>query len=176
MSEQSSPRILQTCSLFVTMTSEELDAVFRLTQSESFAAGEDILTEGLTYQGLWVLASGRCEVVKGVSSGHGSRLATLEAGAVFGEMSFLEAAPHSASVRALTDVDTMRLTRDGFEQLCTQAPTASDKIARSLVLVLSARLRRMDEWTCGLVQKSGSERQHDEWHDFRAKLYGGLQF
>lgn len=176
MPKHSSPHILETCSLFESMTAEELDAVFRLMRSESFAAGTDILSEGLSYQGLWVLSSGRCEVVKGAAGGHGSRLAVLEAGAVFGEMSFLETAPHSASVRALTDVDTMRLTRDGFEQLCSHCPPASHKIARSLVLVLSARLRRMDEWTCGLVQKSGNERHHDEWHDFRAKLYGGLQF
>lgn len=158
------------------MTPDELDVVFRLMRSEAFAAGSDILTEGLTYQGLWVLVSGRCEVVKGPLGKKSNRLAVLESGAVFGEMSFLESAPHSASVRALSDVNTMRLVREGYEQLRSECPSAADKIARSLILVLSARLRRMDEWTCGLVQNSGNERQHDEWQQFRAKLYAGLQF
>ena len=176
MSEPASVRLLKTCALFEAMTPEELDVVFRAMRSESFDAGSDILTEGLTYQGLWVLASGRCEVVKGAPGKRGNRLAVLEAGAVFGEMSFLEAAPHSASVRAMTDVDTMRLMRENFEQLRVDCPSAADKITRSLILVLSARLRRMDEWTCGLVEKSDNDRHHDEWQQFRAKLYGGLQF
>jgi len=168
--------LLKSCALFEAMTPDELDVVFRAMRSESFAAGNDILTEGLTYQGLWVLVSGRCEVVKGAAGKRGNRLAVLEAGAVFGEMSFLEAAPHSASVRAMTDVDTMRLMRENFELLRVECPSAADKITRSLILVLSARLRRMDEWTCGLVEKSDNDRHHDEWQQFRAKLYGGLQF
>jgi CRP/FNR family transcriptional regulator, cyclic AMP receptor protein len=169
-------RLLKTCALFDAMTPDELDVVFRSMRSEAFPAGSDILTEGLTYHGLWVLVSGRCEVVKGGPGKRSNRLAVLEAGAVFGEMSFLDAAPHSASVRAMSDVDTMRLMRDNFEQLRVDCPSAADKIARSLILILSARLRRMDEWTCGLVENSDNERHHDEWQQFRAKLYGGLHF
>ncbi|MFO1096353.1 MAG: cyclic nucleotide-binding domain-containing protein [Planctomycetaceae bacterium] len=175
MSDHAPIRTLTTCPLFESMTPDELDAVFRLMKSEAFPAGGEILTEGLTYQSLWVIVSGRCEVVKGTTVPRGNRLAVLETGAVFGEMSFLEAAPHSASVRAMSDVDTMRLTHAGFEQLRIACPSAADKIARSLIVILSARLRRMDEWTCGLVQNAGNERHHAEWHEFRAKLYGGLQ-
>jgi len=175
MTDPSSIRTLTCCPLFEAMTPDELDAVFRLMKSEDFAAGGEILTEGLTYQSLWIIVSGRCEVVKGSAGARPNRLAVLETGAVFGEMSFLESAPHSASVRALSDVDTMRLTRAGYEQLCVECPAAADKMARSLIVILSARLRRMDEWTCGLVQNSGNERHHAEWHEFRAKLYGGLQ-
>ena len=176
MSDHSPILTLTCCPLFEAMSPDELDAVFALMQSEEFAAGSDILTEGNTYSSLWVIISGRCEVVKGACGDEANRLAVLETGAVFGEMSFLETAPHSASIRAMTDVDTMRLTRDAYEQLRKNSPAAADKIARSLILILSARLRRMDEWTCGLVQKNGNEKQHAEWHECRAKLYGGLQF
>lgn len=177
MSESSTSAIhkLTRCTLFQGMTPAELDAVFNLMQAEEFSAGSEILTEGLTYQSLWVIVSGRAEVVKSAPGARPSRLAVLEEGAVFGEMSFLEAAPHSASVRALSDMSTLRLTRESYERLRTEFPRAADAIARNLVIVLSARLRRMDEWTCGLVQNSGTERQHAEWHEFRARLYGGLQ-
>lgn len=176
MSDHSPIRTLTCCPLFESMTPDELDAVFRLMKTEHFAAGEEILTEGLVYQSLWVIVDGRCEVVKGKSNSQANRLAVHEAGGVFGEMSFLATAPHSASVRALSDVDTMRLTREAYDQLRAECPAAADKIACSLVVILSARLRRMDEWTCGLVQNSGNERHHAEWQDFRAKLYAGLQF
>jgi CRP-like cAMP-binding protein len=166
---------LQRCIVFQHMTPEELDPVFRRMEFEDFHAGEEILTEGLTYQCLWVIISGRCEVVKRSNGGRPNKLAVLEPGCVFGEMSFLDTAPHSASVRALSDVATMRLMHDAFEQLRVEHPAAADKIACNLVRILSDRLRRMDEWTCELVEHNGNERQHAEWHEFRAKLYSGLQ-
>ena len=65
---------------------------------------------------------GSCEVVKKNKSKSQKQLATLEAGAVFGEMSFFAKAPHSATVRALTAVKVMRLTRENFEVLQTTVP------------------------------------------------------
>jgi CRP-like cAMP-binding protein len=165
---------LERCVLFKDMDQPELDAVFNLMQFEDFAAGAEILTEGLTYQSLWIVLCGRCEVVKAANGGKPRQLAVLEVGGVFGEMSFLATAPHSASVRALSDVGTMRLMRGAFDQLRETCPSAADKIAWNMVLVLSERLRRMDEWTCDLVQSNGNERQHAEWQEFRAKLYSGL--
>ena len=176
MSEHGTILKLKKCVLLKGMSSEELDAVFRLTESEDFEASEEILTEGLAYQSLWVIVTGQCEVVKSGNGDAPNRLAQLEEGSVFGEMSFFEEAPHSASVRALTDVSTMRLTRRQFEQLRTICPSAADKIACNLVSILSERLRRMDEWTCQLVEGNCSEHQHAEWQEFRAKLYAGLQF
>jgi CRP-like cAMP-binding protein len=169
-----STRHLERCVLFRDMNPAELDAVFNLMQAEDFQAGEEILTEGLTYHSLWIILSGRCEVVKAANGGKPNQLAVLETGGVFGEMSFLDSAPHSASVRALSDVSTMRLMRDAFDQLRQSSPSAADRIACNMVLVLSERLRRMDEWTCELVQSNGNERQHAEWQEFRAKLYSGL--
>ncbi|REJ82636.1 MAG: cyclic nucleotide-binding domain-containing protein [Planctomycetota bacterium] len=176
MSEHGTILQLKKCVLLQDMNSDELDAVFRLTESEDFAAGEEILTEGLAYQSLWIIVTGRCEVVKSGNGLEPNRLAELEEGAVFGEMSFFEKAPHSASVRALSDVSTMRLTRRRFEDLRKNCPAAADKIACNLVNILSTRLRRMDEWTCQLVEGNCSERQQGEWQEFRAKLYSGLQF
>ncbi len=175
MSDSSAIPQLQRCVLLEGMNPEELDSVFRLMQSEDFAAGAEILTEGLTYASLWIIESGRCEVVKAGNGSKANRLALLEAGSVFGEMSFFETAPHSASVRALSEVTTLRLAREQYEQLRAEHPSAADKIAANLVRILSQRLRRMDDWTCELVQNNGNERQHEEWQEFRAKLYGGLQ-
>jgi len=174
MPQSASVHHLERCVLFKDMNQAELDAVFNLMQFEDFQPGEEILTEGLTYHSLWIIVCGRCEVVKAGNGSRPNQLAILETGGVFGEMSFLDSSPHSASVRALTSVGTMRLMRDAFEQLRQASPSAADRIACNMVLVLSERLRRMDEWTCELVQANGNERQHAEWQEFRAKLYSGL--
>jgi CRP-like cAMP-binding protein len=63
----------------------------------TFAAGETIVEEGTPPGALYVLASGSVEVVKG-----DVQITTAsEPGAVFGEMSVLMNAPHTATVRAL---------------------------------------------------------------------------
>lgn len=176
-SEQQAARSqLCRCPLFQDMANGELDAVFQRMSFDSFPADSTILKEGRAHQSLWVVVTGRCEVVKCGNGDQNNQLAVLEAGSVFGEMSFFEAAPHSASIHTLTDVTTMRLTRESFDNLRGEHPAAADKIACNLVRILSGRLRRMDEWTCELVHENGSETQHKEWQEFRARLYSSLQF
>lgn len=167
---------LSRCPLFQDMANGELDAVFHHMTFEDFPADDTILVEGRAHQSLWVLVTGRCEVVKCGNGDHQNQLAVLDAGSVFGEMSFFEAAPHSASVHALTDVTTMRLTREAYDRLRSEHPDAADKIACNVVRILAGRLRRMDEWTCELVQINGNEKQHKEWQEFRARLYSSLHF
>lgn len=165
--------VLERCSLLSGFSHEEMSAFLRRVRFEGFTAGEGILTEGNQYHGIWIVLSGTCEVIK-----HGqnkdSRLAILEPGHVFGEMSFLQPVAHSASVRAVDHVETMRLMAEEYEDLSSDSPSAAQKLAVNIIRVLSDRLRRMDEWTCELVERNNDSRHHMEWQDFRSKLYTNL--
>jgi len=62
-------------------------------------AGTELLPEGKTSGYIYVLAEGRIEVLRG-----NTQVAVVsEPGSVFGEMSVLLGAPHTATVRALSD-------------------------------------------------------------------------
>ena len=174
--QQEAQTQLRRCLLFQDMANGELDAIFHRMSFDDFAADSTILNEGHVYQSLWVLVTGRCEVLKRGQGGHKNQLAVLESGAVFGEMSFFESAPHSATVHTLSDVTTMRLTRESFDSLRSEHAVAADKITCNLVRILSSRLRSMDEWTCELVEENCNEKQHKEWQEFRSRLYSSLQF
>ncbi|WP_437230758.1 Crp/Fnr family transcriptional regulator [Planctomicrobium sp. SH661] len=165
--------VLERCSLLSGLTTEEMHAFLRRVKFEGFSPGDEILTEGNQYHGVWIVLRGTCEVVK---HGHrkDSRLAILEPGNIFGEMSFLHPVAHSASVRSVDQVETMRLMREDYDDLCRQSPSAGQKIAVNIVRVLSDRLRRMDEWTCELVEKDSDGQRHKEWQEFRSKLYTNL--
>ncbi|MCA8998308.1 MAG: cyclic nucleotide-binding domain-containing protein [Planctomycetaceae bacterium] len=165
--------LLHGCSLLGDLSEDELQHFLSLTCPETFQAGDEILEEDKVYQGLWIILEGECEVVKRGCNGR-NRLATLDPGNVFGEMSFLQKAPHSASVKAINEVHTIRLLREKYDALLECCPTSAQKIAVNIVRVLSDRLRRMDDWTCELVDGQGDQKQHQEWHDFRSKLYSGL--
>ena len=165
------------CPIFTDMSLDDRERVLALFEHESFPVGETILHEGLSIQILWIIVSGRCEVRKRVPEGTDQVLAELEQGAIFGEMSFFHPAPHSASVWAVTDVETIRLSRERFEELAKQSPTAAFQIAANTAAIQADRLRKMDDWICRQFERpETNDRQREEWDEFRSKLYTEWDF
>ena len=123
------------CPLFASMSLDEQRHVQALFENESFAAGEVILQEGHSTQMLWIILEGECEVIKQCGNSTEQQLAVLNPGAVFGEMSFFQEAPHSATVRTLTDVEVMRLPRKKFDELRDSGSIAAYKIAGTIAVL-----------------------------------------
>ena len=166
---------LARCPIFLEMSPDECQEVLDLARVETCRAGQTILHEGHLTQMLWIILRGRCEVVKTANDGHEQQLGVLERGALFGEMSFFHPAPHPASVRALSRVQLMSVSREKYGQLERSGSKAAYKIAASIARMLADRLRRMDEWTFQFVQLPGVADHHDEWREFRTKLYTDWQ-
>lgn len=164
--------LLKTCPLFHGMSDVETDAVLNLFETQNFPRGEIIIREGNSNQLLWILAEGQCEVLKLDDQQHQYRLAVLEPGGVFGEMSFFHAAPHSASIRTLGEARVMRLWRKKYDTLLESCPGAALKIAHNTAQVLAERLRKMDDWICTMMRQNEevSRQRKAEWEDFRSKL------
>ncbi len=162
--------------LFQDMTAEERAAILDLLELHLFDAGQTLLQEGRQTPMLWILTRGHCQVVKQTAPRGEQELAVLEPGGIFGEMSFFQPGPHSATVRTLTEVEVAQLTRERFEQLELQSHRAALKLVQNLLRVVSERLRRMDDWTCRLVDHHGDAGRREEWHEFRNKLYTGWNF
>ena len=160
--------------IFDKLTAAQRGELLALMERDSFAPGTSIVGEGQVTPGLWVVLRGRCEVVKTASNG-GRVLAELGPGAVFGEMSFFERVPHAATVRSVTDVAALRLTPENYARLEETGLRAAHQIAHAIAVVLSERLRKMDEWTSCLLDQTPSEKRV-EWAEFRAKLYNGWGF
>ena len=164
------------CPIFTDMLPDERQPVLALMEHETYPKGETILREGLSIRILWIIVRGQCEVVKSTNNGGERQLALLGPAAVFGEMSFFHQAEHSASIRTLSDVEEMRMSRDGYDRLIEACPSAARKIASNVVGILAERLRQMDDWVCQLVERPDGARHQKEWHDFRAKLYSAWEF
>lgn len=167
---------LEPCPLLRDLDRSQLSDVFELVESERFQEGELILEQGNVYQAIWMIVRGKCEVMRSCGPNDERQLAILDSGGVFGEMSFFQKAPHSANVRALTDVDTVRLAPESFETLKRRNVSAAFGITTNLVHLLSERLRRMDTWTCDLIEQTEDDRHHDEWQEFQSKLYTDWTF
>lgn len=175
-SESVSDAVLARCPLFRGMTAPERLELAGLLDSRAYAPGESILAEGDTVQRMWVLISGQCRVTKKSTLGSELELSILEPFGTFGEMSFFQPAPHSASVRAVTAVETVSLSRARYDMLLRVGSFAAYKLAYNTMSVLIERLRKMDGWVAGLMERNDASKHREEWSDFQSKLYTGWQF
>ncbi|MBL8818133.1 MAG: cyclic nucleotide-binding domain-containing protein [Planctomyces sp.] len=142
----------------------------------NFDADSTILHEGKSIQALWIILSGECTVVRQAEDGSEMVLAELRVGDVFGEMSFVRTAPHSATIRAKTSVSVCTYTREDFMKLAAEHPGAAFRICSNIAAVLSERLQRMDAWICQLVDRPEAVSHRDEWQTFRSAVYSNWNF
>ena len=167
---------LAKCSLFRGMSAPERNELLSMLEPRSYQPGATILAEGDSLQHVWIVLKGKCRVVKKAASGEEKELSVIEPLGVFGEMSFFNPAPHSASVRALSEVEVVRLPREKYEALLGEGSLAAYKLAFNTMGVLIERLRRMDDWIAQRMERNNAPHHHEEWMDFQSKLYTGWTF
>lgn len=123
-------------------TDEDWQTMLDFTSTRRFKAGDMVIQVGDKDDSLAFIASGELEVLinKG-SSGKTERLTTFSAGSVIGEQSFLDNMPRSTSIRAISDGELYRLSRDSFIVLSAKHPNLAMQMALDLGRILSLRLR-----------------------------------
>lgn len=167
--------LLRQCSLFDGLDDVECRALAAVVTRHRCEPGELVLRQGETDQELWVVAAGECEVVRqhvgAEASGAAVVLATLGPGETLGEMSFFQAAPHSASVRATTPLELLRLSREDFDARVNHGCRAAFKLAVNMVGTLARRMREMDRWVDELLREESPAPRQAEWSGFRDKLF-----
>jgi len=128
------PTCLAQVPMFGGCTPEQLDEVAALATAVDVASGHDVVREGETDPGLFVIASGSAIVFRG-----GQQVASLGAGDYFGELSLFDAAPRNATVRANTALSCIRLTPDAFERVLEVRA-----IRTALLRGMAERIRQFD--------------------------------
>ncbi len=97
--------------------------------------GEQILANGQPCQGMFILVSGRLEVV----GDSGELLGPVNPGEPVGEMSLLSDQPHSATVRAARDSILVRLSASTFPTVVQTQPAVLLALCRIMVQRLKER-------------------------------------
>jgi serine/threonine-protein kinase len=105
----------------------------------SFKKGEVIIHEGDKARSAFIITAGSCEAYK-TDGDEEMVLREMGPGDVFGETAILTGKVRSASVRALSRVRAMVVTREALE-----AELSGDSWMGSLVKVLAARFREQDQ-------------------------------
>jgi len=111
-------------------------------------AGTVVFKEGEVGTEMYVIQSGTVEIYKKTSRGDDKFLSTLEKGDFFGEMSILEDVSRSATARAKTDCELLKINQSTFDEMLRH----NSEIAVRMLRKLSRRLR---ETTKLLEQSTG---------------------
>ncbi len=137
---------LRNIGLFASVGSEDLESIASLLIERRFPKHKTIVEEGLAGDYMYILREGRVSVSKLSDDGREKILEFLEAGDFFGEMSLLDNAPRSASVRALTETRILALSRNDFLNVLRKSPD----LAMAVIQELTRRLRQIDEQASSL--------------------------
>ena len=125
--------------LFEDLDDRSVTAIANAVVEQSYAPGQEIVREGDTGVGAFIIRSGRCEVLQRRGADP-SRIGELGPGDFFGEMALLDEFPRSATVRALEPTTCLGLTRWHFRGILESHP----QIALGLLPILTRRLRNSE--------------------------------
>ncbi len=119
--------------------------------------GSIIFEQNAIAETMYVILSGRVEVIKN-RKGLVTKLATLEEGDFFGEMSLFDNKPRSATVKALGDV---RLLEIGKNKLL-KSIMADPALAFKMLEKMGSRIRRQDERIMDCLDELKEAASHHE--------------
>jgi CRP-like cAMP-binding protein len=132
----SNEEFLARVPIFEKCTPEEIRAIADVAQEHFYEPGQIIVTQGTPGQAFYLILAGRVSIER-----DGRALGAFGPGDFFGEMSLLDSAPRSATIRAIEQTRCLMLSSWDFKALVERNPS----IAIKLLEVLSRRLRVADE-------------------------------
>jgi glutaminase len=122
-------------ALLAGLSGEEIADLTALGATRTYSAGQRIISAGEPASSLFFLQSGMVSV----KLPSGVRLASLDEGMAFGEMTLLDE-PRTADVWADTDVLCLELPIADFNRFRQEHPEIAERIARNLAAILAKRL------------------------------------
>lgn len=137
---------LRSIPLFSHVADGDLEQIASHLIERRYPRNTTIVEEGLPGDYMYIIREGRVKVTKLSEDGREKILAFFEPGHFVGDMALLDRAPRSASVKALTPVRVLALSRADFTGLIRKSPD----LAIAVIRELSGRLRAVNDQASAL--------------------------
>jgi hypothetical protein len=131
--------LLREVPMFAGLSPEDLEKIAEVAEEFMYFNQDMLCVEGEPGNTLFIIATGKVDVVKKFESGQ-NVLATHGTGEYVGEMAILESAPRSASLRANGDARVLVIDGNAFKAILLDRP----EVAVSVLQNMSSRLRELN--------------------------------
>lgn len=111
----------------------------------SYRAGEAVVLANEPSTGMYLILKGEVKVLRRTPEGEQIEVATMGAGQTMGEVSLLLGQPHSATVIAKTDLETLLLTQNRLAELREDDPELALRLYEILAFTLAGHLMLMNK-------------------------------
>ncbi len=148
--------ILLRVPLFAELGADDLARLIPVLGERQLDEGQTLYKEGEAGDSLCIVMSGRLEVVIHKSPEESVWVQTLSPGDVVGEMSCLDPAPRSATVRATMKTELLVLNRSLIEALQKTMPFISVGIVSGISSIVSRRIRDTNDTVVAAVKALSS--------------------
>ncbi len=139
--------ILRQAPLFAGLDDDAAATLSGSMSPSSLRRGEILFNEGDDGNQLYVVIEGKIKLGRTSPDGRENLLAILGPGQMFGELSFFDPGPRSATATAVTDVEMKSLGHEALIPVLEAHPV----VAQALLNQLAGRLRRTNEVVGDLV-------------------------
>lgn len=145
MTEPIDKELLASSAIFQDLDPDEVDEVAKICEMLSLPWGEFVFHEGDDGDRLYLIAKGAVRISRNVPGTGEEAITVLKKGACFGEMAVLD--PSTRSTDAIVDsrCDLITIARSDFEALLASNHRLGYKVLRSIIRLLSARLRTTND-------------------------------
>jgi len=126
---------LRNVPLFSACTNKELETIARATDEITLPAGHVLTDQGQAGREAFIIVDGSATVRR-----NGKKVATLEKGAVVGELSLLDHGPRTATVTTDAETTVLVLDQRHFLAVLDDVPSLSHK----LLAALAGKVREFD--------------------------------
>ncbi|MBI5345502.1 MAG: cyclic nucleotide-binding domain-containing protein [Deltaproteobacteria bacterium] len=138
------PKLLRDIQFFADLSDDELKVIAKIIRKKEFKTGDTVFKESEDGQSIYVIKSGEVKACKTAPDGELFTLTLMKDGDIFGEMSFLDGRPRSATIVAISDLETYMIDKKDFETIVDQHPRIIYKLLRNIVFTIHSIVRGMN--------------------------------
>jgi CRP/FNR family cyclic AMP-dependent transcriptional regulator len=127
--------------LFGQLNDDDVEWMLATGTKRFVSAGDVLIEQGVPVNAVFILLEGRLAVWLKGRRGHEREIARLNAGEIVGEMSFVDARPPSATVKALEDSTVFSLSKATLNAKLATDQGFGARFYRALAIYLSTTVR-----------------------------------
>jgi len=136
---------LEMSGLAKELTSDQVEALFKIVNVRSLSKGEVLISEGEYDDQLYAIAKGEFEVTRGEKDDREVQLVRLQPGTITGELAFLGGLKRTATVTATEDGScVIALRGTGLESILSEDPLLVYRVMRAILRSAHKTVGQMD--------------------------------